>query len=113
MAVFEDAMDEILGEALVVAEQRGGEYADTWALYNVKPVFLMNLLREFGWTASTQQLREILAVSLIDVKDSRMLGAYKEDTVIDGVNYRAFYAYLRRHRVTPSRKVTGPKSRKK
>jgi len=31
---------------------------------------------------------------LIDVKEDRMLGGYKEDTLVDGVNYRLVFADL-------------------
>jgi hypothetical protein len=96
MAVFEDGINVILGEGVAIATQRGGEYADSWHLDNLVTTFTANTLSSFGVSLSPRQLRLVLLAALIDVKDSRMVGPYKEDTVIDGINYRAVFAYLRR-----------------
>ena len=97
MATFDTAVDEILTESLDITKQRGDEYGDTWADDNLMTTFTQRTLRDFGmWDPTPEQCRLILLAALIDVKDSRMLGGYKEDSLVDGINYRAVYAAMRR-----------------
>jgi hypothetical protein len=96
MATFEKGIETILGEGVAIATQRGGEYGDSWALGNLVSTFTRSTLESFGIKVTDEQLRLIQMAALIDVKDARMIGPYKEDSVVDGINYRAVFAYLRR-----------------
>lgn len=96
MPVFESGISAILGDSVKVSEQRGGEYGDSWALDNLVTTFTRSTLESFGLHLSDEQVRLLQMASLIDVKDARLIGPYKEDSVVDGINYRAVFAYLRR-----------------
>jgi hypothetical protein len=94
-AIFNAAVDHVLGDCLATSNQRGDEYQDTWALENQVTTFLDATLRDFGTKLSPEQTRLVMLAALIDVKDSRMIGPFKMDTLVDGINYRACYAHLR------------------
>lgn len=96
MAVFEEGITSILGESAAIAAQRGTEYADSWHLDNLVTTFTENTLKSFNLDLSPEQLRLVIMAALIDTKESRMGGPYKEDTVVDGINYRAVFAHLKR-----------------
>lgn len=95
---FDRACRATLEESLEVQAQRGDEYGDTWAIDNMVATFTKATLDEvFPDSIYTmEQVRLIVMAALIDVKDSRMIGAWKEDTVLDGVNYRAAYNTFRK-----------------
>ena len=94
---FNAAVDEALAECAGISNQRGGEYDDTWALDNQISTFLDATLKACGvGNLTAEQKRLILLAALIDVKDTRMLGPFKPDTLLDGLNYRAAYLSLRR-----------------
>jgi len=92
-AAFNAAADRTLTRAQAIHRQRGNEYQDSWALENVHAPFITHVLREvFGLSgASAEELRLIMAAALVDVKDSRMGGEFKLDTIDDGINYRAAF----------------------
>ncbi len=90
---FNLAADATFAEAQAIHGQRGTEYSDSWALGNVHaPVLKMSLREIFGFDPTPEELRVIMAASLVDVKDSRYLGGWKKDTALDGLNYRAAHA---------------------
>jgi hypothetical protein len=87
---FNAAVDEVLGKAQAISNERGGQYQDSWALENQQTPFIDNALRVLGLPAMTREQKRILMLaSLSDVKISRMLGPYKADTVEDLLNYLA------------------------
>lgn len=100
-AAFNAAVDDILGGALQISDQRGGEYADSWALENQQTRFLDMVTGEIlapkgGQTRpvgseffTKEEKRLIMVASLCDVKMSRMLGGFKGDTLDDLINYVA------------------------
>lgn len=69
--------------------QRGAEYSDSWHLDCIVTTFTRATLRAFGLDLTDEQIRLLQSASLIDVKDSRMGGPFKADSVIDGLAYRA------------------------
>lgn len=91
---FNEAADRTLTRAQSIHNQRGNEYQDSWALENVHAPFINHVLSEvFGLAgANAEELRLLLVAALVDVKDSRMGGAFKLDTIDDGINYRAAFA---------------------
>lgn len=93
---FNSAADATLRRAAAISNQRGGEYLDSWALDNMITTFFDATLRALGVSDLSREAKRLLIVAaLIDIKDSRMLGPWKEDTVDDGINYRAAYATWR------------------
>lgn len=105
--VFPNAADLAVGKVRSTYNQREGEYNDTWALKNRGAVFMKSVLRDcFGIVdPDPQAVRLLQCAALIDIKDSRMLGPWKEDTVIDGIAYRLVFTTLReeydKHRKGP------------
>lgn len=89
---FEIAASRTLKEVVDTFSARGEEYEDSWKLENLVTTFLDSTLRRFGLVLSKEQKRLLMAAVLVDVKDSRMIGPYKRDTVVDGLAYRAAFA---------------------
>jgi hypothetical protein len=95
---FNHATRRTLTAALEVCDRRGDEYGDTWHADNLVTTFLDATLRSLGvddHSLPADAKRLLLCAALIDVKDSRMLGPWKADTVEDGLNYRAAYRTFR------------------
>lgn len=93
---FNAAADKTLRRAQAISNQRGEEYLDSWALDNMVTTFFDATLRRLGVCGlSREACRLLIVAALIDIKDSRMPGPWKEDTVDDGINYRAAYASWR------------------
>lgn len=72
-----------------MSDQRGGEYQDSWALENQATRFLDLAMREVGDDRGREAKRILTVASLCDVKISRTLGPFKEDTFDDLINYLA------------------------
>lgn len=84
------------GECLAIGTQRGQEYGDSWALENLVTTFTVATLKRLGIELPPEELRLIIAASLVDVKDQRIgAGPWKLDSAVDGINYRSLYADLR------------------
>lgn len=100
-ATFNAAAEETINKALAVCDQRGGEYNDSWALEHIKTPFLDNTLDYLTREPyerpvfDARDKRLIVLASLIDVKISRLVGPYKEDSSVDLINYVAAYNTLR------------------
>jgi len=100
---FNAASETTLRRALDVSNQRGGEYLDSWHVDNQVSTFIDHVLGLLGPDALARipagRVREfkrlVMVASLIDVKDSRMGGPWKLDTVDDGINYRGAFATWR------------------
>jgi hypothetical protein len=96
-ATFERCADASLAATRETYLQRGREYDDTWAVEHQISTFTRQVLRDaFGITnPDPKAVRLLLAAAIVDVKDSRMLGAFKPDTIVDGIAYRALFLRLR------------------
>jgi hypothetical protein len=86
---FPSAARATMEKCSSVFAQREGEYKDTWALENQVTTMLDHVLKviDIG-EMSTEEKRLVLVAALCDVKDSRMIGDYKEDSHLDAINYR-------------------------
>ena len=93
---FEEQASKTLVRAKDVFEERGKQYADTWreCQFLALKATLEAVLREsFGKVVIEQgALRAIAAAVFVDFKYQRLSGGYKDDTVIDGINYAAVWA---------------------
>ena len=94
---FDRCADATLDEVKAIYTQRGEEYADSWALENQRAPFTNMVLRDilgFENGVEPEVIRLIVMAALVDVKDSRMIGPYKRDTVVDGIAYIAMFAQI-------------------
>lgn len=96
-STFSRSADASFSEARAIYADRGDSYGDTWALPNQKSAvteYVLGLQHDHdrrGW------LRLLQLASLIDLKDSRLLGGGNvRDSLLDGLNYRAVFAELLR-----------------
>lgn len=93
--VFDGSLKRVMEGCIAIGTQRGTEYEDSWHLDNLVTTFTRAALRELGvQRLSPEQMRLLLLAALIDVKDSRMGGPWKRDSVEDGLNYRAVFLDL-------------------
>lgn len=100
LPTFNNAVDKTLNKCLQISNQRGGEYSDSWSLENMKTPFLTNILQDvqdgnFQLHNNNQSKRLIMLAAMCDVKLSRLIGPWKEDTTIDLINYCAAFTHLR------------------
>jgi hypothetical protein len=79
-----------LKRATATYDERGDQYGDTWR--NARFLALKAVLHKFGILVSPRFLRMIAAAVLVDTKYQRLEGGYKDDSIVDGINYQAFLA---------------------
>lgn len=53
---------------------------------------MIAVARELGIEIEPKHFRPLATAALVDMKYWRMMGGYKEDSIIDGINYAAFLA---------------------
>ena len=98
---FNRAVDTTMRRRKALSDQRGGEYRDTWARANVKTAFLdaaLDAVRVRGSSLSVEEKRLLIVAALCDVKVSRLIGGYKDDTLLDLGNYLdAFAEWMREY----------------
>src|SRR6266536_5776236 len=82
LATIERAKSIIVG--------RGNEYGDTWRDCNF--LKMKAVARAMGCDIKTEHFRALATAAFCDMKYSRNLGGYKDDNLIDGINYDAFLA---------------------
>jgi hypothetical protein len=93
---FNAASEKTLNRSLAIGSQRGGEYLDSWHIDNQKTTFIDHVLAlPLFYGHEREYKRLLMAASLVDVKESRMSGPFKLDTIDDGINYRAAFATWR------------------
>lgn len=93
---FERCADAALDRVRSIYASRGQEYADSWHLDNQVTTYLDSTLALIGLTGVPAELKRLLQLAcLIDVKDSRLGGPFKADSVVDSLAYRAAYLTLR------------------
>lgn len=71
-------------------QQRGNEYADTWR--HGQWLAMKATAERIGLNLDQDECRMLAAAALVDVKYARLMGGYKDDTVIDGIAYAANWA---------------------
>jgi hypothetical protein len=70
--------------------QRGQEYKDSWAAPATN--MLDAVCSKLGVNIPEESKRAIMLAVLVDVKYNRLVGGYKDDTVIDMINYELVLA---------------------
>jgi hypothetical protein len=91
---FDRAMQAVLGEALDIATQRGGEYQDSWSLENQHTPHMDMVIKhlvdiDFMFLEHKYAKRLLMLAAICDIKLSRLGGGFKDDTIVDGINYQA------------------------
>jgi hypothetical protein len=94
---FNAALDTTFERCGGVSNQRAGEYRDSWLPENMITTFLDHTLvailgTDIAGRITRTEKRLLNAATMVDLKDSRMIGPWKQDTVDDGINYRGAYA---------------------
>lgn len=70
---------------------RGAQYGDTWRDCQWLTLRAVSG-RLFVGRLTDSECRRLAAAVLVDVKHQRMQGGYKDDNLIDGINYAALLA---------------------
>jgi len=92
MPLFEEYAMDTIDKATSVYKGRGLEYGDSW---KTNPfLILRSVLKEIPACRefSQAECRAIAAAVQCDTKYARFEGGYKEDNILDGINYMAFLA---------------------
>lgn len=88
--LFETRALESFDRAKSTFVGRGDEYGDTWR--ECRFLKMRAVARELGLNIPDKCLRALAAAAFCDMKYWRLLGGYKDDSIIDGINYDAFLA---------------------
>lgn len=76
--------------ARAIFEGRGTEYGDTWRDCNF--IQMKAVAAALGCNIDPEHFRALATAAFVDMKYWRSLGGYKDDSLIDGINYSAFLA---------------------
>lgn len=101
MGTFPQSADATIEKVRATYATREGEYGDSWATKNQVHTFLDATLKSIsdrgvGADAFSPEEKRLIALSsMVDVKMTRMVGPYKEDTIVDLIAYLAVYNELR------------------
>lgn len=88
--LFEERADVSISRAQAVYKQRGGEYADTWR--SCRFLKMKAVSKALGIEIKPEHFRALATAAFCDMKYERNAGGYKDDSIIDGINYDAFLA---------------------
>lgn len=69
---------------------RGAEYGDTWL--EARFLIMKAVARELGCKIKPEHFRALACAALCDFKYERCGGGFKDDNLVDGINYQAFLA---------------------
>jgi hypothetical protein len=70
--------------------ERGTQYGDTWR--DCQFLKMKAVASHFGLSIPDQFFRALATAAFSDMKYQRLQGGYKDDSIIDGINYDAFLA---------------------
>jgi hypothetical protein len=88
--IFEQFTDTSLERAKSIYQGRGMEYGDTWRECNF--IKMKAVARELGIEVHDRCFRALATAAFLDMKYWRNLGGYKDDSLIDEINYDGFLA---------------------
>ena len=69
-------------------QQRGSEYGDTWQ--DCQFLTMKAVARKLGIVIPDEVLDILATAAFCDMKYQRLQGGYKDDSVLDGVNYNGY-----------------------
>lgn len=87
---FESHAEATIKRATSTFGQRGEEYGDSWAKPSTK--MLDAVAKRMGVNIPLHAKRALMLAVLVDVKYNRLEGGYKDDSVLDGINYMSALA---------------------
>ncbi len=88
LPLFEEHANATLDRVRQVFTQRGSEYSDTWRtcrFHTMKAV-----AKELGCEIEPDHFRALATAAFVDMKQERVSGGYKEDSLVDDIAYKAF-----------------------
>lgn len=88
--LFESHALATIKRATATFQGRGDEYGDTWR--ECRFLKMKAVARELGCNIDPEHFRALATAAFCDMKYWRFLGGYKEDSILDGINYDAFLA---------------------
>jgi len=86
--LFAEYASESLRECLATFEERGVQYGDT--MRESRFVTMEAVARELGCKIDPQHFRALAIAGMVDIKYWRNLAGFKQDTLLDMINYAAF-----------------------
>lgn len=88
---FAECADKTLDRCRKILTERGAQYSDTWKECRFLALrSTLDVLKAHGM--ADRDLRAIAAAVFVDMKYTRLLGGYSDDSVVDGINYMALWA---------------------
>ena len=88
--LFESHALATMDRAKATFAVRGDEYGDTWR--ETRFLKMQAVAKALGDNIPTEHLRALATAAFCDMKYWRFLGGFKDDSLIDGINYDAFLA---------------------
>jgi hypothetical protein len=88
--IFESHTLTSLDRAKEIFAGRGTEYGDTWR--DCQFLKMKAVAKSLGIEIDDSHYRALATAAFSDMKYWRLLGGYKDDSIIDGINYDAFLA---------------------
>ena len=79
-----------LDRCKAVFEERAGQYSDT--MKECQWLLMQAIADDLGIDIPPDCFRVLAIAGLVDIKYTRLLGGYKQDTIEDGINYSGFVA---------------------
>ena len=89
-ATFTRLASATLRRVEAVFVQRGAEYGDSWA--DNTWVTTLAVAKKLGVNLRKEHCRAIALAAFVDAKYTRNIGGYKDDSLMDGINYTAALA---------------------
>lgn len=86
--LFETHAETTLDRVRRTFIQRGGEYSDTWR--TCRFTVMRAVAKELGCEINPEHFRALATAAFVDMKQERVAGCYKEDSLVDDIAYKAF-----------------------
>lgn len=86
--LFESHAESTLDRVRATFKERGLQYSDTWR--NCRFTVMRAVARELGCEINDEHFRALATAAFIDMKQERVGGGYKEDSLVDDIAYKAF-----------------------
>lgn len=90
--LFERRAMASMKRAQSIFQGRGLEYGDTWK--DARFLTMKAVAKELGIEIKDELYNAFACAALCDLEYERMSGGYKDDSLIDGINYSAYLAEL-------------------
>ena len=99
--LFEELALATMDRAKYTFAGRGVEYGDTWR--EARFLIMQAVARQLDCVIKPEHFRALATAAFCDMKYWRFLGGYKDDSLVDGINYQAFLAEEMRLQALPDK----------